>query len=184
MAESITNEGSVKYVTNRSWWAPAFGLIPFLIQYVHTNPTLWRWLIAAVVDLALWFVPYVLTHPTLTYSPQVIAQRRGPFRSSIELDALESVRVSTVSRQNAVMDPLTGERRSVIRWYRKYPDDWAGKPPVTSISMRDQRGSHLTLSVLRTDVDRWGRYLYGAIKGHPEVELGPRVTEALESLTR
>lgn len=72
----------------------------------------------------------------------------------------------------------------MIRWYFKSPDDWAGKPPVTSISMRDRWGGHLTLSVLRTNVDRWSRYLNEAIKEHPEVELGPRVTEALESLSR
>ena len=184
MTESTTGEESVKYVTNRSWWVPGFFAIPLLLQYALSHPSPRRWLVSAVVDLALWFVPYLLTHPTLTYSPQVIVQRRGPFRSSIDLDALERVRVSTVNRQSAVMDPLTGERRSVIRWYWRSPDDWAGKPPVTSVSMRDRRGGHLTLSVLRNDVDRWGRYLFQAIKDHPEVELGPRVTEALENLTR
>ena len=184
MAEPGESEESLRYVRNRSWWTPAFFLLPLLVRWVHSNPSVSRWLLAAGIDLAILIVFYVLNHAILTFSPRVIAQRRGPFRANVDLDALESVRVSTLSRQNAVLDPQTGERRSVIRWYFKSPDDWAGKPPVTSISMRDRRGNHLTLNVLKTEVERWGAYLMQAIKEHPEVELGPRVTEALENFTR
>ncbi len=184
MAEASGSEESLKYATNKLWWTPAFFAIPLLLHYAHSNPSLRRWLVAAVVDAVILLVFYVLNHAKLTFSPREIAQQRGPIRTGVDLSALEWVRVGTTSRQNAVLDPQTGERRSVIRWYFKSPDDWAGKPPVTSISMRDQRGNHLTLNVLKTDVEHWGVFLLQAIKDHPEVDLGPRVTEALESLTR
>lgn len=184
MAESSSNGESLRYVRNRAWWSPAFCALPLLIPYRHSNPSLWRWLVAGAVDVAILLVFYELNHATLMFSPREIAQRRGPFRTSVDLDALESVRVGTTSRQNAVLDPQTGERRSVIRWNFKAPDDWGGKPPVTSIFMRDQHGNQLTLNALRTDVERWGVYLLQAIKKQPEVELGPRVSEALESFTR
>ena len=92
--------------------------------------------------------------------------------------------IRTVNRRTNVLDPNTGDRRSVIRWRVKSPDDWGGRPPVQGFYLRDANDSHLALGVVRTSVDRWGAFLLHAIKDQPDVELGPRVIDALEAFTR
>ncbi|MBW8076602.1 MAG: hypothetical protein GJU76_00655 [Gallionella sp.] len=183
--ENIDNgQDSVRYSTNPAWWTPPLLLLLLLPTQIH-NRHFGMWLVLDVALLALFlFVFYLLTHPLLTFSQSALARRRGPFRVKVDLSNLESVRVSTIGRQTSVLDPQTGERRSVIRFYVKSPDDWAGKPPVQSISISDRQGRHLTLGVRRTNVNRWGAYLLRAINEQPNVELGPRVIEALEDFTR
>lgn len=173
----------VRYTSRRAWWTPA--LLPVLFVPSQVNSRRAGWLVAdAVIVAVLLFIPYVVTHPTLTFSAGEITQRRGPFRVTIDLNALQSVRAITVNRRTNVMDPATGERRSVLRWYVKSPDDWSGRPPVQGFDLRDAHHRHLTLGVVRTSVDRWGVYLLSAISDHPDIEVGPHVVEALEALTR
>jgi len=175
---------TVKYASNGAWWTPTLLLLLLLPKQIHTNHFWWWSLVDAGLLLLLLSILYAFTHPILSFSQFEITQRRGPFRVTIDLNNLESVRVNTTGRRTAVMDPQTGERRSVIRFYVKYPDDWAGKPPVQSVYVRDRKGHHLDLSVQRTKVDHWGACLLRAIRAQSEVELGPRVVEALESFTR
>lgn len=175
---------TIKYATTRAWWTPTLLLVLWLPEQVHSGQLRWWWLADIVLLLLLLLVLYVFTHPTLTFSPPAITQQRGPFRVSIDLNDLQSVRVNTTVRRVAAIDPQTGERRPVIRFNYKYPDDWAGKPPVQSFYVRDSNGHHLALSILRTGADRWGAYLLSAIREQPQLELGPRVMEALESITR
>jgi len=172
-----------KFATNRAWWTPTLLWLLLLPKQIHSSQLRW-WLVDVAVLLLLLPVLYVLTHPTLTFSPHSLAQRRGPFHVSINLSDLQSVRVITTARRTAVNDPRTGERRSVIRFYAKYPDDSAGKPPVQGLYVRDADGHHLTLRFLRSGADRWGECLLHAIREQPEVELGPRVMEALASISR
>lgn len=175
---------SVKYATNPAWWTPPLLLLLLLPIQVHKGH-FWIWLIIiAVLFALLLFILYQLTHPLLTFSQSFIARRRGPFRVKVDLSELESVRASTIARQTSVLDPQTGDRRSVIRFFVKSPDDWAGKPPVQSFYISDCHGRHLTLGVQRTSVSRWGACLLRAINEQPNVELGPRVIEALEDFTR
>ena len=174
---------SVRYATTRAWWTPSVLLLLLLPKQIHSSQLRW-WLIDVALLLVLLLILYVFTHPTLTFSPLAITQKRGPFRVTVDLNALQSVRINLTQRRTNVTDPQTGERRSVIRSYVKSPDDWAGKPPVQGFYVEDSSGHHLTLSVLRTGASRWGAYLLRAMKAQSEVDLGPRVVEALESITR
>ena len=94
------------------------------------------------------------------------------------------MRVVSTQRRTNVLGPQTGERRPVVRFHYKQPDDWGGKPPVQGFSLRDGRGHHLTLGVAHTRASRWGAYLLRVIEGRPKVELGPRVVELLRIDTR
>lgn len=184
MTHDVGDCESLRYVSNRAWWTPAPLVLLLVPSQIHANHVRWWPLLdSGLLVLLLGFL-YVATHPVLTFSPHVITQRRGPFRTSIDLSHLTSVRVSTVGRRTSQLDPQTGARRSVIRFDVTSPDDWAGAPPVRAISVRDARGHHLTLGVLRTSTSRWGAYLLSSIRDDPDVEVGPRVVESLERFTR
>jgi len=176
-------EESIKYTTTKAWWTPALLLLLLVPKQIRSGQLRW-WIVDVAMLLLLLLVLYVVTHPTLTFSPMAISQKRGPFRVSIDLNDLQSVRINVTQRRTNVIDPQTGERRSIVRFYTKYPDDWGGKPPVQGFYIRDRDGHYLALGILRTESGRWCRYLLRAIKGQPDVELGPRVIEALENFTR
>ena len=177
-------QDSVRFATNRAWWTPPLLLLLLLPIQIHRG-NFW---ISAVIDAALaallLCILFLLTHPILTFSQSAMSRRRGPFRVTVDLGDLESVRAITTSRRTSVLNPQTGEKRSVVRFYVTSPDDWSGKLPVQSFYIRDSRGNHLTLGVLRTKVNLWGACLLRAINAKPDVELGPRVVEALEAFTR
>lgn len=183
MTDLSESQESFRYTSNRGWWTPTLLLLLLLPKQVHSSQPKW-WIIDAVIFVVLLAILYVMTHPTLTFSPVSITQQRGPFRTTIDLKHLQTVRIDTVQRRTNVMDPQTGERRSVIRWNYKNPDDWAGKPPVQGFYMQDCEDHHLSLSVLRTKPGVWCAHLLRAIKEQTEVEIGPRVVEALESFVR
>ena len=175
---------AIRYSTTRSWWTPTLLFILWLPEQVRSGYPRWWWLVDIVFNSLLLLVLYVFTHPTLTFSSSAITQHRGPFHVSIDLSDLQSVRVNTTVRRVAAIDPQTGERRPVIRFNYKDSNDWTGKLPVQGFYVRDSNGHHLTLNILRTGADRWGAILLSAIRDQPQLELGPRVMEALESITR
>jgi hypothetical protein len=183
MAEVPEQVESVRYSTTPAWWTPALLLLVLVPKQLHSSQSWWWFADAGLLALSL-LILYELTHPSLSFTAHSISQRRGPFRATIDLDDLRVVRVVLTQRRTNVIDPQTGERRSVVRFYYKQPDDWGGKPPVQGFSLRDGQGHHLTLGVAHTGASRWGTYLLRAIEGDDEVELGPRVVEALRSVTR
>ncbi len=183
MSELGDGREVVRYVSNPAWWTPVLLVLVLLPSQIRSGGIASFFLDLAIVVVLL-TVLYVITHPTLTFSANEVAQRRGPFRVTINLNHLQSVRANTVNRRTNVLDPNTGDRRSVIRWRVKSPDDWGGRPPVQGFYLRDANDSHLALGVVRTSVDRWGAFLLHAIKDQPEVQLGPRVIDALEAFTR
>ncbi|MBW4029537.1 MAG: hypothetical protein HIU57_02520 [Acidobacteria bacterium] len=128
-------------------------------------------------------VLYIATHPTLSFSPRSITQRRGPFRVGIDLSDLSSVRIDIRTRQINATDPQTGHPRQV-NFYFKPSDDEAGKRPVQGLVLSDNSGHHLALRFSRTGANRWGEYLLSAVRQQPEVDLGPRVMETLERIVR
>jgi len=183
MSDSPNVSEAIRYTSNSSWWTPTLLLLLFLPAQISSGHS-WWFLVDLAAAVLLLVVLYVFTHPTLTFSAEMISQHRGLSHVSIDLRDLQSVRANTVNRRMNVLDPQTGDRRSVIRWNWRSPDDWGGKPPVQAFCLRDTKGRHLALGVLRTGVDRWGVYLLRAIRENPEVELGPRVVDALNELTR
>lgn len=177
------DQQTLKYVTNRGWWTPTLLLLLWLLAQNHSGQLKRWWPVDIVVLLLLLLVLYVLTHPILSFSPRTFTQRRGPFRVSIDLDDLESVRIDTRARQINAIDPQTDQPRQV-NFYFKRPDDWSGKRPAQSLVLRDDKGHHLALRFLRTDANRWGAYLLSEVRKNPELDLGPRVIETLERITR
>ena len=176
------DQETLTYVTNRAWWTPTLLLAFWLPWQLHSSHFQWA-LTDILILLLLVVVLYMATHPTLSFSPGAISQRRGPFHVSIDLSALESVRVNNTVRRSKAIDPLTGERRQMNFFYRN-PDDWAGLTPAQGFYIRDSHGHHLALRFLRTRANRWGSYLLSAIRERPQLELGPRVMETLERIVR
>ena len=174
---------SLRYVTNRGWWTPTALVALVLLGQLHSGELRVWWLVDVTFFAVLLLFLYIVTHPTLTFSPKAITQRRGPFRVSIDLKNLSSVRISTTTRQLNAIDPHTGKPREVNFFFRK-SDDWAGKRPSTGVVLADSAGHHLTLGFTRTRADRWGAYVLNAIKQQPDVDLGPRVMETLERIVR
>lgn len=173
----------LKYVTNRGWWTPTLLLLLWLLAQNRSDQLKRWWPVDIVVLLLLLLVLYVVTHPVLSFSPQTFTQRRGPFRVSIDLDDLESVRIDTRARQINAINPQTGQRRQ-LNFYFKRPDDWSEKRPAQGLVLRDNKGHRLALRFLRTGANRWGAYLLSAVRNDPELDLGPRVTETLERIIR
>ena len=154
---------------------------------VHTtllraSSLLW-WVIDLAAVVLLLAVLYVLTHPTLRYSALTLTQSRGPFRTSIDLRSLASVRVLDAVRRSNVLDPQTGERRSNIRWFYKSPDDWGGKTPVQGYVVRDTDGHRMAINAARAGAP-WAPLLLSALNTQPDVELGPRVVQSLKDFAR
>jgi hypothetical protein len=174
---------TIKYATNRGWWTPTLLLVLWLPGLVHSGQFRRWWLVDIVFLLLLLLILYFVMHPILSFSPRTITQRRGPFRVSIDLNDLQSVRIDTRARQYNAIDPQTGQPRQV-NFYFKRPDDWAGKRPAQGFYLRDNKGHYLALRFLRTGANRWGAYLLSAVRKQPELELGPRVMETLERIIR
>jgi len=174
---------TLKYVTNRGWWTPTMLLLLGLPGQLHSGQLRRWWVVDITVLVLLLLVLYVVTHPILSFTPQAITQRRGPFRVSIELNNLNSVRIDTRTRQVNAIDPSTGHPRQVNFFFRQ-TDDWAGKRPASGLVLIDNEGHHLALRFLRTGADCWGAYLLSAMKQQPELDLGPRVMETLERIVR
>lgn len=182
--EELPDSGqTLRYVTNRGWWTPTALLALVPPGQIHSGQLREWWLVDVTVLVLLLLVLYLATHPILTFSPQAITQRRGPFRVRIDLKNLSSVRISTTARQIGAIDPQTGQPRQVNFFFRQ-SDDWAGKRPATGVTLTDYEGHHVALRFLRTGADRWGAYVLSAIKQQPEVDLGPRVMETLERIVR
>jgi hypothetical protein len=177
------DQQTLRYVTNRGWWAPTLLLLIWLPAQNRWGQLSQWWPLDIVGLLLLVLILYVATHPILSFSPRTIVQRRGPFRVSIDLDDLQSVRVDTRTRQINAIDPQTGQPRQV-NFYFKRTDDWAGKRPAQGLVLRDNKGHHLSLSFLRTGANQWGVYLLRSVRENPEVDLGPRVIETLERIVR
>jgi hypothetical protein len=177
------DQQTLKYVTNRGWWTPTLLLLIWLLVQNHSGQLRRWWPIDIGVLLLLVLVLYVATHPILSFSPRTITQRRGPYRVSIDLDDLQSVRIDTRARQIKAIDPQTGQPR-LLNFYFKQPDDWAGKRPAQGLVLRDNKGHHLALRFLRTGANRWGADLLSSVREKPELDLGPRVIETLERIVR
>lgn len=183
MDEAGEIQRSLRYVTNRGWWTPSLLVLAWVAVLAHSRRPAW-W---SIVDVALFVIVlsvlYLVTHPTLTFSPSTIAQRRGPFRVSIDLANLASVRVNTMTRGISVVDPQTGQRPQINFFYPRRQDVGAATLP-RGVYLRDTRGHRLALNFLRTDVTGWGACLVRALKAQPEVELGPQVMATLERVVR
>ncbi len=177
------DEQTLKYVTNRGWWTPTLLFLIWLPVQSHRGQLSKWWLVDVVGLVILVLVSYVATHPILSFSPRTFTQRRGPFRVSIDLDDLQSVRIDTRSRQINAIDPQTGQSRQV-NFYFKQTDDWSGKRPAQGLVLRDNRGHRLALRFLRTGANEWGAYLLRSVREKPELDLGPRVIETLERIVR
>jgi len=177
------DQQTLRYVTNRGWWTPTLLLLLLVLAQSHSGQLSRWWAFDMVALLLLVLILHVLTHPTLKVSAEMISQRRGPFRVSVDLGSLRSVRVDTRARQLNAIDPQTGQPRQV-NFYFKQSDDWSGKRPAQGVIVTDNEGHRLALRFLRTGVHRWGVYLLDAVKVQPEVELGPRVIETLELVVR
>ena len=177
------DQQTLKYVTNRGWWTPTLLLLLWVFTQNRSGDLKRWWFVDIVALLLLLLVLYVVTHPVLSFSPRRFTQRRGPFRVSIDLEDLESVRIDTRVRQINAIDPQTGQPRQV-NFYFKRTDDWSGKQPVRGLILRDSKGHQLALRFLRTGANRWGAYLLSAVSTNPELDLGPRVIETLERIVR
>ena len=175
--------GVVRYSTTPGWWVPALLDLLALPALVRSGALQW-WAIDVVAALIVLAVLYVLTHPRLSFSPESFSLRRGPMRTTVDLRSLAWVRATEVARRTNVLDPQTGDRRSVIRWYRTSPDDWAGKTPTQGYVIEDGAGRRLVLDAVRSGGHRWVPYIQAALKEQPDVELGPRVMESLKDFAR
>ncbi len=182
MGNAVSRDGTLRYSTTPGWWAPALLDLFALPVLVHSGSAL-RWAIDVAAVALLLVVIYVFTHPTLRYSSSSFTLSRGPFRTSIDLRDLASVRVIDVVRRSNVLDPQTGERRSNIRWFYKSPDDWGGVTPVQGYVIRDTDGHRVSINAARTGAP-WAPLLLAALNEHPDVELGPRVVPSLNDFAR
>ncbi len=182
MSDSDSDEQTFRYATTPGWWVPAL-LDPFALPALNrASSPLW-WSVDAVAVALLLAVLYVLTHPTLRYSPLSFTQSRGPFRTSRAGGRVGSGGVVGGVRGNNLRDPQTGERRSNIRWFYKSPDDWGGKTPVQGYVIKDTGGHHMFLNAARAGAP-WATFLLSALNEQPEVELGPRVIQSLKDFAR
>ena len=177
-----TRDGTLRYGTTPGWWAPALLDLFALPVLVRSGSAAWWAIDIAAVVLVL-AVLYVLTHPTLRYSSNSFTLSRGPFRTSVHLADLASVRVIDVVRRSNVLDPQTGERRSNIRWFYKSPDDWGGVTPVHGYVINDTNGHRVSINTARAGAP-WAPLLLAALNEHPDVELGPRVVPSLNDFAR
>lgn len=175
--------GIVRYCTTPGWWVPALLDLLALPALVRSDALQW-WAVDVAGALIVLAVLYVLTHPRLSFSAVSFSLRRGPFRTTVDLRNLAWVRATEVASRINVLDPQTGDRRSIIRWYRKSPDDWAGKTPILGYVIEDGAGRSLVLDAIRSGAHRWVPYLQAALKDQPDVELGPRVMESLKDFVR
>ena len=181
MGNAVSRDGTLRYSTTPGWWAPALLDLFALPVLVHSGSAL-RWAIDVAAVALLLVVIYVFTHPTLRYSSSSFTLSRGPFRTSIDLRDLASVRVIDVVRRSNVLDPQTGERRSNIRWFYK-SRDWGGVTPVQGYVIRDTDGHRVSINAARTGAP-WAPLLLAALNEHPDVELGPRVVPSLNDFAR
>lgn len=182
MGDETSGEESIKYSSSPGWWAPALLDLLAWPALLRASSVLW-WVIDVVAVALLLTGLYTLSHPTLRYSTGSFTQRRGPFRTSVDLKNLSSVRVLDAVRRSNVLDPQTGERRSNIRWFYKSPDDWGGKTPVQGYVIRDADGHHMSVNASRTGAP-WAGFLLNALDEQPEVDLGPRVVQSLRDFAR
>lgn len=182
MDDATSGEEALKYATTPGWWAPALLDLLAWPALIRAGSPLW-WVIDAATVALLLVVLYLLTHPTLRYSSLFFTQSRGPFRTSVDLRNLASIRVLDVVRRSNVIDPQTGERRSNIRWFYKSQDDWGGKTPVQGYVISDTDGHRMSINASRAGAP-WASLLLSALNEQPGVELGPRVVLSLKDFAR
>lgn len=182
MNNATADSDTLTYATTPGWWVPVL-LDLFAWPALLRAGAVGYWLIDAVAVVLAVATLYVVTHPTLRYSAHSLSQSRGPFRTTVDLTRLASVRAVQVARRTNVLDPQTGESRSNIRWFSSSPDDWAGKPPIESYVVTDTAGHRLSLNAARTGAP-WAQRLLTALREQPDVELGPRVVESLTQFAR
>jgi hypothetical protein len=182
MGDAASGKETFKLASAPGWWAPALLDLLAWPALIRRDSPLW-WVIDAAAVALLLVVLYLLMHPTLRYSSLTFTVSRGPFRTSIDLRNLTSVRVLDVVRRGNVIDPQTGERRSNIRWIYKSPDDWGGRKPVRGYIISDADGHRMSVSVAHTGAP-WATVLLSALNEQPDVELGPSVVASLKDFAR
>ncbi len=182
MSDGAAREPTFTYATTPGWWAPVVLDAVAWPALMRAASALW-WVVNVAVVALVVVVLYVLTHPTLRYSPDSFSLSRGPFRTNVDLRNLSSVRVGGAVRRSNVLDPQTGERRSNVRWFYKSPDDWGGKPPIQGYVLSDTDGHRMFVNVARAGAP-WAPLLLSALTEQPDVELGPRVVPSLRDFAR
>ena len=85
MSELGDGREVVRYVSNPAWWTPVLLVLVLLPSQIRSGGIASFFLDLAIVVVLL-TVLYVFTHPTLTFSANEVAQRRGPFRVTINLN--------------------------------------------------------------------------------------------------